>query len=164
MGLHSPGGDGLDGLFHNAALEVRPSLVSWGARAMSCVFFFESCSFLITYRAAQIHLVQHLVAPPQPSFLNDRHVLYTILGERESRAVLILNRFTRALTIMFATDSVIAVLGVPAIRLSDKSFYNYIREDSYVETMCRHCHIEGITEEGLESCFAWDIIILVCAA
>lgn len=48
--------------------------------------------------------------------------------EREPRAALILNRFTRTLTIMFATDAVTSILGVPADQVQHKSFYECIRE------------------------------------
>ncbi|EWZ82075.1 hypothetical protein FOCG_11280 [Fusarium oxysporum f. sp. radicis-lycopersici 26381] len=48
--------------------------------------------------------------------------------EREPRAALILNRFTRTLTIMFATDAVASILGVPADQVQHKSFYECIRE------------------------------------
>lgn len=48
--------------------------------------------------------------------------------EREPRAALILNRFTRNLTIMFATNAVASVLGLSPDRVKDKSFYRCIQE------------------------------------
>lgn len=48
--------------------------------------------------------------------------------EREPRAALILNRFTRNLTIMFATNSVASVLGFSPDQVKDKSFYRCIQE------------------------------------
>ncbi|CAN8102269.1 unnamed protein product [Discula destructiva] len=48
--------------------------------------------------------------------------------EREPRAALILNRFTRNLTIMFATNAVAAVLGLTPDQLKSKSFYRCIQE------------------------------------
>ncbi|KAI0165006.1 hypothetical protein GGR57DRAFT_497874 [Xylariaceae sp. FL1272] len=48
--------------------------------------------------------------------------------EREPRAALILNRFTRTLTIMFATNAVYSILGVAPDQLRDKSFYECIAE------------------------------------
>lgn len=48
--------------------------------------------------------------------------------EREPRAALILNRFTRTLTVMFATDAIASILGVPADQVQHKSFYECIRE------------------------------------
>ncbi|KAF4971848.1 hypothetical protein FSARC_1451 [Fusarium sarcochroum] len=50
--------------------------------------------------------------------------------EREPRAALILNRFTRTLTVMFATDAIASILGVPADQVQHKSFYECIRESS----------------------------------
>lgn len=46
--------------------------------------------------------------------------------EREPRAALILNRFTRSLTIMFATDAVSSILGVEPDQLQGKSLYECI--------------------------------------
>lgn len=48
--------------------------------------------------------------------------------EREPRAALILNRFTRNLTIMFATNAVASVLGLSSEQIKDKSFYRCIQE------------------------------------
>lgn len=48
--------------------------------------------------------------------------------EREPRAALILNRFTRNLTIMFATNAVASVLGLSPEQIKDKSFYRCIQE------------------------------------
>ncbi|KAI1818480.1 hypothetical protein GGS20DRAFT_292364 [Poronia punctata] len=46
--------------------------------------------------------------------------------EREPRAALILNRFTRKLSIMFATDAVSSILGVTPEQLLQKSLYDCI--------------------------------------
>ncbi|KAH8681506.1 hypothetical protein BX600DRAFT_505184 [Xylariales sp. PMI_506] len=46
--------------------------------------------------------------------------------EREPRAALILNRFTRPLSIMFATNAVSQILGVTPDQLNNKSFYECI--------------------------------------
>lgn len=48
--------------------------------------------------------------------------------EREPRAALILNRFTRNLTIMFATNAIASVLGLAPEQVKDKSFYRCIQE------------------------------------
>ncbi|KAI1261059.1 hypothetical protein F5Y18DRAFT_431603 [Xylariaceae sp. FL1019] len=56
--------------------------------------------------------------------------------EREPRAALILNRFTRTLTIMFATNAVSSILGVAPHQLRDKSFYECIAE-SYLANAVR---------------------------
>ncbi|KAL2189514.1 hypothetical protein L209DRAFT_677724 [Thermothelomyces heterothallicus CBS 203.75] len=47
--------------------------------------------------------------------------------EREPRAALILNRFTRNLTIMYATDAVTQILGVRPDELLEKPFYECIQ-------------------------------------
>ncbi|KAF9881378.1 potassium voltage-dependent transporter [Colletotrichum karsti] len=49
--------------------------------------------------------------------------------EREPRAALILNRFTRTLTVMFATNAVASILGVRPDQIKDKSFYECIQEN-----------------------------------
>lgn len=49
--------------------------------------------------------------------------------EREPRAALILNRFTRTLNVMFATNAVSSILGVPADQIQGKSFYECIQEN-----------------------------------
>lgn len=48
--------------------------------------------------------------------------------EHEPRAALILNRFTRNLNIMFATNAVASVLGLSPEQVKDKSFYRCITE------------------------------------
>lgn len=48
--------------------------------------------------------------------------------EREPRAALILNRFTRTLTIMFATNAVSSILGIGPEQLQGKSLYECIAE------------------------------------
>ena len=49
--------------------------------------------------------------------------------EREPRAALILNRFTRSLTIMFATNAITQILGVSPDDIKDKSFYDCIQRN-----------------------------------
>lgn len=48
--------------------------------------------------------------------------------EREPRAAVILNRFTRNLSVMFATNAVASVLGLSPDQVKDKSFYRCIQE------------------------------------
>lgn len=48
---------------------------------------------------------------------------------REPRAALILNRFTRTLTVMYATNAVADILGVSSEQLIDKSFYECMQEN-----------------------------------
>ena len=49
--------------------------------------------------------------------------------EREPRAALILNRFTRNLSIMFATNAVSSILGLEPDEIKDKAFYEFIQEN-----------------------------------
>jgi hypothetical protein len=55
--------------------------------------------------------------------------------EREPRAALILNRFTRTLTVMFATNAVSTILGVRPDQIKDKSFYECIQENCLPEAI-----------------------------
>jgi hypothetical protein len=48
---------------------------------------------------------------------------------REPRAALILNRFTRTLTVMYATNAISSILGVSPDQFKDKSFYECIQEN-----------------------------------
>lgn len=49
--------------------------------------------------------------------------------EHEPRAALILNRFTRNLSIMFATNAVTSILGLRPHEIKDKAFYEIIQEN-----------------------------------
>ncbi|AEO67029.1 uncharacterized protein THITE_2115749 [Thermothielavioides terrestris NRRL 8126] len=53
--------------------------------------------------------------------------------EREPRAALILNRFTRNLTIMYATDAVIQILGLRPAELLERPFYECIQPNCLEE-------------------------------
>ncbi|KAI0409639.1 hypothetical protein F4802DRAFT_154250 [Xylaria palmicola] len=55
--------------------------------------------------------------------------------EREQRAALILNRFTRTLTIMFATNAVSSILGIEPDQLRGKSLYECIAENCWGDTI-----------------------------
>ncbi|KAI0013100.1 hypothetical protein F4779DRAFT_476770 [Xylariaceae sp. FL0662B] len=55
--------------------------------------------------------------------------------EREPRAALILNRFTRTLTVMFATNAVSTILGVRPDQIQDKSFYECITENCLADAI-----------------------------
>ncbi|OTA94452.1 hypothetical protein M434DRAFT_45808, partial [Hypoxylon sp. CO27-5] len=55
--------------------------------------------------------------------------------EREPRAALILNRFTRTLTVMFATNAVSSILGVRPDQVQDKSFYECIAENCLADAI-----------------------------
>ncbi|KAK2064326.1 hypothetical protein LY76DRAFT_83394 [Colletotrichum caudatum] len=69
-------------------------------------------------RDPRYHMLEHL----SPKFRMPR-------VEREPRAALILNRFTRTLTVMFATNAVSSILGVRPDQIKDKSFYECIQEN-----------------------------------
>ncbi|KAJ8131437.1 hypothetical protein O1611_g2187 [Lasiodiplodia mahajangana] len=55
--------------------------------------------------------------------------------EREPRAALILNRFTRSLTIMFATNAVSSILGVGPDQLQGRSLYACIAENCWSDAI-----------------------------
>lgn len=50
-------------------------------------------------------------------------------AQREPRAALILNRFTRSLSVMFSTNALAEVLGVSPGEIQDKSFYECIQDN-----------------------------------
>jgi hypothetical protein len=68
------------------------------------------------------HLSSKFRTPPQASLL-------------EPRAALILNRFTRTLTVMYATNAVSSILGVTPEQFKDKSFYECIQENCLSEAI-----------------------------
>ncbi|CZT10196.1 hypothetical protein WAI453_009322 [Rhynchosporium graminicola] len=76
--------------------------------------------FASSPRDPRYHMLEHLSAkfraPPQASLL-------------EPRAALILNRFTRTLTVMYATNAVSSILGISPEELKDKSFYECMQEN-----------------------------------
>lgn len=82
--------------------------------------------FASSPRDPRYHMLEHLSskfrAPPQESLL-------------EPRAALILNRFTRTLSIMFATNAVESILGVTPDELQDRSFYECIQENCLPEAL-----------------------------
>lgn len=82
--------------------------------------------FASSPRDPRYHMLEHLSAkfrtPPQASLL-------------EPRAALILNRFTRTLTVMYATNAVSGILGVTPDQLKDKSFYECIQENCLPEAI-----------------------------
>ncbi|KAL2061959.1 hypothetical protein VTL71DRAFT_7337 [Oculimacula yallundae] len=76
--------------------------------------------FASSPRDPRYHMLEHLSAkfraPPQASLL-------------EPRAALILNRFTRTLTVMYATNAVSEILGISPEEFKDKSFYECMQEN-----------------------------------
>lgn len=55
--------------------------------------------------------------------------------EREPRAALILNRFTRTLTVMFATNAISQLLGLGPEEIKGKSFYECIAENCLADAI-----------------------------
>lgn len=51
--------------------------------------------------------------------------------EREPRAALVLNRFTRTLTVIFATNAVSSILGIGPDQLRGRSLYEFIAENCW---------------------------------
>lgn len=76
--------------------------------------------FSSTPRDPRYHMLEHLSS--KFSYEPTPHL-------REPRAALILNRFTRTLTIMFATNAVSTILGINPDQLTSKSFYECIQEN-----------------------------------
>ncbi|KAH7313106.1 putative aryl hydrocarbon receptor nuclear translocator-like protein 2 [Rhexocercosporidium sp. MPI-PUGE-AT-0058] len=82
--------------------------------------------FASSPRDPRYHMLEHLSskfrAPPQASLL-------------EPRAALILNRFTRTLTVMYATNAVSEILGISPEEFKDKSFYECMQENCLPEAI-----------------------------
>jgi len=82
--------------------------------------------FASSPRDPRYHMLEHLSSkfrtPPQASLL-------------EPRAAIILNRFTRTLTVMYATNAVSTILGVTPEQFTDKSFYECIQENCLPEAI-----------------------------
>lgn len=93
-------------------------------------------------RAAEAPIIRQLFSssPRDPRY----HMLTYISSKfsqvpkphsHEPRAALFLNRFTRTLTIMYATDGLAKVLGISAQQLIGKSFYYCIQENCLQEAV-----------------------------
>jgi len=82
--------------------------------------------FASSPRDPRYYMLEHLSSkfrtPPQASLL-------------EPRAALILNRFTRTLTVMYATNAVSSILGVTPEQITNKSFYECIQENCLPEAI-----------------------------
>lgn len=59
----------------------------------------------------------------------------TDVSTREPRAALILNRFTRSLTVMYSTDAIEKVLGISKEYMVGKSFYECIQQQCLTESI-----------------------------
>ncbi|KAG7284841.1 hypothetical protein NEMBOFW57_009456 [Staphylotrichum longicolle] len=73
--------------------------------------------------------------------------------EREPRAALILNRFTRDLTIIYATDAVAQILGVHSDELLGKPFYECIQLNCLAEA--EKCLESAKTNESIAYLRFW---------
>ncbi len=85
-------------------------------------------------RAADAPAIRRLFAnsPRDPRYHMLEHLSSKFRADpvqREPRAALILNRFTRTLTVMYATEAIEGILGVSAEQFKDKSFYECIQEN-----------------------------------
>lgn len=63
------------------------------------------------------------------SHLSDKFSQDHKYNEHEPRAALFLNRFTRTLTIMYATSGLEDIIGIPASNIRGRSFYHCIAEN-----------------------------------
>lgn len=93
------------------------------------------CIDWLSERAVDAPIVRRLFtsSPRDPryhmlSYLSNKFVQVPTNSTHEPRAALFLNRFTRTLAIMFATDGVEEILGVSPRQLVSKSFYFCIQE------------------------------------
>ncbi|KAI1356888.1 hypothetical protein F5Y01DRAFT_7039 [Xylaria sp. FL0043] len=80
--------------------------------------------FSCSPRDPRYHMLEHL----SPKFKMQP-------TEREPRAALILNRFTRTLAIMFATNAVSSILGIEPDELQGKSLYECIAENCWSDAI-----------------------------
>ncbi|KAG0649165.1 Hypoxia-inducible factor 1-alpha [Hyphodiscus hymeniophilus] len=85
-------------------------------------------------RAVEAPAISRLFAssPKDPRYHMLEHLSSKFRAEpaqREPRAAIILNRFTRTLTVMYATDAIQGILGVTAEQFKEKSFYECIQEN-----------------------------------
>jgi hypothetical protein len=89
-----------------------------------------------TERAIEAPIVRRLFAssPKDPryhmlSHLSSKFDLGPQDQTHEPRAALFLNRFTRTLTVMYATSGIEQIIGIPSEAIQGRSFYSYIQEN-----------------------------------
>jgi hypothetical protein len=63
------------------------------------------------------------------SHLSSKFTLGPQEQTHEPRAALFLNRFTRTLTVMYATSGIEQIIGIPSEAMKGRSFYSYIQEN-----------------------------------
>ncbi|KAI9848868.1 MAG: hypothetical protein M1837_006384 [Sclerophora amabilis] len=93
-------------------------------------------------RAVEAPIIRRLFSssPKDPryhmlSHLSTKFTQHPSVQNHEPRAALFLNRFTRTLTIMYATTALSTVLGVTADEANGKSFYECIQENCLPEAI-----------------------------
>lgn len=69
------------------------------------------------------------------SYISDKFSKETRTLTHEPRAALFLNRFSRTLTIMYATNGLADIVGIPAHELNGRSFYYCIQENCLREAV-----------------------------
>ncbi|KAL2754528.1 hypothetical protein ACRALDRAFT_209894, partial [Sodiomyces alcalophilus JCM 7366] len=133
----------------NDVLVACTSIYRQGEKSQSSVMAFPrlSASSVLTQffsislgRAIEAPQIRRLFSssPRDPRYQMLEHLspkFRTPPTEREPRAALILNRFTRTLTVMFATHTISSILGVRPDQIKDKSFYEYIQESCLPEAI-----------------------------
>ncbi|KAI1433646.1 hypothetical protein GGR50DRAFT_695888 [Xylaria sp. CBS 124048] len=100
-------------------LVASTSIYRWGKKSERRAIEAPQISriFSCSPRDPRYHMLEHL----SPKFVMPS-------TEREPRAALILNRFTRTLGIMFATNAISSILGIEAEELRGYSLYECIAE------------------------------------
>ncbi|KAI9875908.1 MAG: hypothetical protein M1830_007794 [Pleopsidium flavum] len=93
-------------------------------------------------RAVEAPIIRQLFSssPRDPryhmlSYISSKFTLKPKLQAHEPRAALFLNRFTRTLTIMYATNGLAEILGITADEMKGKSFYYCIEENCLQEAV-----------------------------
>jgi hypothetical protein len=91
---------------------------------------------LLTERAAEAPIVRRMFtsSPKDPRYHMLSHISakFTLPAkdqQNEPRAALFLNRFTRTLSIMYATSGIQDIIGIPADQMGGRSFYYCIAEN-----------------------------------
>lgn len=96
----------------------------------------HSADYCATERAQEAPIVRKLFSssPQDPryhmlSHLSSKFTLGPEQQTHEPRAALFLNRFTRTLTVMYATSGIEEILGIPSDEMIGRSFYFCIAQD-----------------------------------
>lgn len=99
-------------------------------------------AYYCTERAREAPVIRRLFSssPRDPryhmlSYISHKFSKETRSLTHEPRAALFLNRFSRTLTIMYATNGLADIVGIPAQELSGRSFYYCIQENCLREAV-----------------------------